>query len=441
MISSQHSSRNPRARGLKVKHALKIALLLAFCVWLINEIGNSNEKRKTYVESSRSSHHHDDENMNFGRKMKFEFIHGMRNKSDDRNTERSIPGAEGAEKDELPANASEKEKEDLYREHISLNEESLNNVGKEEYRPLEEIHRKGDGEDDAKESGARGQDIHINDEGEKEFESQVESREESETEEASVQEKEQQSKDTDTLEAGIEQETRHEKETQSNEGDISDNKIASFEGERIRENEQVDARSNEEENWDVKILNKEGLYERGSTEEKTENWIEDKSESNKRKDLVKDASEEKEMRRMEEKWSDTAEVKIQTNSTMTDITVNDELSESYNSNVKLSEGETQIFSRSLADESTLDQVLHETVGNQEVKEKTVAAALHDSNYDTRADGEVTMESVESIVGSNTDVSSEAELHVKAGKDVPDNETSSNETSKVGNVEGGSGHDS
>lgn len=44
----QPSSRNQRARGFKLKHALQIGIFVAVCIWLIYQVKHSHEKKRAY---------------------------------------------------------------------------------------------------------------------------------------------------------------------------------------------------------------------------------------------------------------------------------------------------------------------------------------------------------------------------------------------------------
>ncbi|XP_068638820.1 chromatin modification-related protein EAF7-like [Aristolochia californica] len=501
MIFGQYSSRNQRAKGLKVKHVFKIALLLAFCVWLIYQIRNSHEKRKTDVEGIQNTLNGGDGNLDFGRKMKFEFTDGMRNNSDDRNSDQII-GNEGAEDDELHQKTEEKtEEENLNREHEEsqgigvhpgkgtlgneqyTQEESQNNeekniddVGKkEDDTPQEERqndvedssnNQMKDTEEDAKESRTREPNLHIP-EGEKEFESQEEGSEERKREQDSPQKKELQSNEKYNSKDGSEEEAPQENEQDSNEEDISDNKFATAEeGERELENQQAEVTSDQEEDSDVRILNEEGKNEQETINETIVNWEEEKPESDKTKDLNKNTSEAKD-RRMEENWYESTETKSQTNCPIRDIIINNggnfsvllnesrgetQVSNSKVENISRSDNqaepdesttfrEEEISNRSLADTSTHNQALDEAVGNQEVNEtaidETTAATHLDSNSDPRVDGEVTLKSA--VQTSAESNTDILEGQVSIGRMFPVMKL--NEKSEVGNNEGGSRYDS
>ncbi|KAJ9166396.1 hypothetical protein P3X46_021160 [Hevea brasiliensis] len=48
----QSPSRNQRSKGFKVKHFLQICLLLAICIWLLNQLKHSYDKKKAYDDST-----------------------------------------------------------------------------------------------------------------------------------------------------------------------------------------------------------------------------------------------------------------------------------------------------------------------------------------------------------------------------------------------------
>ncbi|KAJ9186879.1 hypothetical protein P3X46_002405 [Hevea brasiliensis] len=48
----QSPSRNQRSKGFKVKHFLQICLLLAICIWLLNQLKHSYDKKKAYDNST-----------------------------------------------------------------------------------------------------------------------------------------------------------------------------------------------------------------------------------------------------------------------------------------------------------------------------------------------------------------------------------------------------
>ncbi|XP_041019231.1 uncharacterized protein LOC121261120 [Juglans microcarpa x Juglans regia] len=48
----QSPSRNQKAKGFKVKHAIQICLLLAICIWLLYQVKHSHERKKASEENS-----------------------------------------------------------------------------------------------------------------------------------------------------------------------------------------------------------------------------------------------------------------------------------------------------------------------------------------------------------------------------------------------------
>ncbi|XP_074343422.1 uncharacterized protein LOC141682617 [Apium graveolens] len=67
----QFSSRNQRNKGLKVKYALQIILLVAVCFWLIYQVKHSYDKKKDFDDNdARNSQHVQTNNeiLNLGRK-------------------------------------------------------------------------------------------------------------------------------------------------------------------------------------------------------------------------------------------------------------------------------------------------------------------------------------------------------------------------------------
>ncbi|KAH7660991.1 hypothetical protein IHE45_15G032900 [Dioscorea alata] len=68
----QTPSRNQRARGFRVKHALQIFLLTAICIWLLYQIKHSHDKKREMEESNLKTSNkiagNEDGRFNFGRK-------------------------------------------------------------------------------------------------------------------------------------------------------------------------------------------------------------------------------------------------------------------------------------------------------------------------------------------------------------------------------------
>ncbi|XP_068655003.1 uncharacterized protein [Aristolochia californica] len=67
----QASSRNQRSKGLKVKHAVQICLLLAVCFWLLYQVKHSHDKKKAFDENNAKNSEnlqHRQEILKFGRK-------------------------------------------------------------------------------------------------------------------------------------------------------------------------------------------------------------------------------------------------------------------------------------------------------------------------------------------------------------------------------------
>ncbi|KAM0951575.1 hypothetical protein DsansV1_C03g0027031 [Dioscorea sansibarensis] len=68
----QTPSRNQRARGFRMKHALQIFLLTAICVWLLYQIKHSHDKKREMEESNSKISNklaaNEDGRFNFGRK-------------------------------------------------------------------------------------------------------------------------------------------------------------------------------------------------------------------------------------------------------------------------------------------------------------------------------------------------------------------------------------
>ena len=56
--------RSQRSKVFKVKHALQLCVLLGVCIWLIYQLKHSNEKKSSYVESTKTT----SEVVKFGRK-------------------------------------------------------------------------------------------------------------------------------------------------------------------------------------------------------------------------------------------------------------------------------------------------------------------------------------------------------------------------------------
>ncbi|XP_039053498.1 protein bfr2-like [Hibiscus syriacus] len=48
-------SRNQRSKGLKVKHALQICVLLGICIWLLYQVKHSGEKKAAYGHQGMKS--------------------------------------------------------------------------------------------------------------------------------------------------------------------------------------------------------------------------------------------------------------------------------------------------------------------------------------------------------------------------------------------------
>ncbi|KAK6130561.1 hypothetical protein DH2020_035707 [Rehmannia glutinosa] len=68
----QSSSRNLRAKSLKVKHVLQILLLIAICIWLLYQVNKSYNKKKSASDERAIKVSENGENeyliMNIGRK-------------------------------------------------------------------------------------------------------------------------------------------------------------------------------------------------------------------------------------------------------------------------------------------------------------------------------------------------------------------------------------
>ena len=53
----QSASRNQRYKGFKVKHVLQICALLALCIWLLNQVRNTYDKKGTGIFQKVTSEH------------------------------------------------------------------------------------------------------------------------------------------------------------------------------------------------------------------------------------------------------------------------------------------------------------------------------------------------------------------------------------------------
>ncbi|XP_010249528.1 PREDICTED: uncharacterized protein LOC104592070 isoform X2 [Nelumbo nucifera] len=110
----QSSVRNQRPKGLKFKHALQSALLLAVCIWLLHQIKHSHDKSKEFDEAVQKKLSSEHDSVILGRKGNAGYSERVGTVSTDGNLigedDKKADGGDGD--DELDRSTEEKAEEE-----------------------------------------------------------------------------------------------------------------------------------------------------------------------------------------------------------------------------------------------------------------------------------------------------------------------------------------
>jgi hypothetical protein len=235
--------RNPRSKGIKLKHGLQICLLLGVCFWLIYQVKHSHDKKKELDEKdanlSLSAQHHD-ELPKLGRK---DLHPDLQDKTRSEKPEEEEEEDTGVDKE---VNKKEEKGHEKEKEEETKHEEEEGGTKDEQVEREEHIHE----EEEREGEGTN----HLD----KEREEEIRREEEEQTEEAEIEETE-------------------DKGRQGGDDEVDERDQEKIEGEADRDEEFMDEeKEREDEGEETESQGNEGEDNEGEEKENQGNEDEDR---------------------------------------------------------------------------------------------------------------------------------------------------------------------
>ncbi|KAH8498626.1 hypothetical protein H0E87_017526 [Populus deltoides] len=241
--------RNPRSKGIKLKHGLQICLLLGVCFWLIYQVKHSHDKKKELDEKdanlSLSAQHHD-ELPKLGRK---DLHPDLQDKTRSEKPEEEEEEDTGVDKE---VNKKEEKGHEKEKEEETKHEEEEGGTKDEQVEREEHIHE----EEEREGEGTN----HLD----KEREEEIRREEEEQTEEAEIEETEDKGRQGGDDEVDERDQEKIEGEADRDEEFMDEEKEREDEGEETEsqgnegednEGEEKESQGNEDEDREVQAGN------------------------------------------------------------------------------------------------------------------------------------------------------------------------------------------
>jgi len=241
--------RNPRSKGIKLKHGLQICLLLGVCFWLIYQVKHSHDKKKELDEKdanlSLSAQHHD-ELPKLGRK---DLHPDLQDKTRSEKPEEEEEEDTGVDKE---VNKKEEKGHEKEKEEETKHEEEEGGTKDEQVEREEQIHE----EEEREGEGTN----HLD----KEREEEIRREEEEQTEEAEIEETEDKGRQGGDDEVDERDQEKIEGEADRDEEFMDEEKEREDEGEETEsqgnegednEGEEKESQGNEDEDREVQAGN------------------------------------------------------------------------------------------------------------------------------------------------------------------------------------------
>jgi len=245
--------RNPRSKGIKLKHGLQICLLLGVCFWLIYQVKHSHDKKKELDEKdanlSLSAQHHD-ELPKLGRK---DLHPDLQDKTRSEKPEEEEEEDTGVDKE---VNKKEEKGHEKEKEEETKHEEEEGGTKDEQVEREEHIHE----EEEREGEGTN----HLD----KEREEEIRREEEEQTEEAEIEETEDKGRQGGDDEVDERDQEKIEGEADRDEEFMDEEKEREDEGEETEsqgnegednEGEEKESQGNEDEDREVQAGNETQL--------------------------------------------------------------------------------------------------------------------------------------------------------------------------------------
>jgi len=245
--------RNPRSKGIKLKHGLQICLLLGVCFWLIYQVKHSHDKKKELDEKdanlSLSAQHHD-ELPKLGRK---DLHPDLQDKTRSEKPEEEEEEDTGVDKE---VNKKEEKGHEKEKEEETKHEEEEGGTKDEQVEREEQIHE----EEEREGEGTN----HLD----KEREEEIRREEEEQTEEAEIEETEDKGRQGGDDEVDERDQEKIEGEADRDEEFMDEEKEREDEGEETEsqgnegednEGEEKESQGNEDEDREVQAGNETQL--------------------------------------------------------------------------------------------------------------------------------------------------------------------------------------